>query len=193
VLEHAIGKLGLVGVNLPGSIGTDENIDAPRLEPLYARLEQLGVPIFLHPTDAMFTDILDGWTARRLGQVSHTGSVLDGWLDKVVHVNAAWTLVNAELMPNWWMACWFSRELIQGPMVIWLTGRFYRGEVGPHEATVVGKVTAWLLGVAMVAVALGLRGLGEVLTPIIGLCGAWSGFGYLWRELRDLRALSRRA
>ena len=141
----------------------------------------------------VLTDILDGWTARRLGQVSHTGSVLDGWLDKVVHVNAAWTLVNAELMPNWWMACWFSRELIQGPMVIWLTGRFYRGEVGPHEATVVGKVTAWLLGVAMVAVALGLRGLGEVLTPIIGLCGAWSGFGYLWRELRDLRALSRRA
>jgi aminocarboxymuconate-semialdehyde decarboxylase len=72
VLEHAIGKLGLVGVNLPGSIGTDENIDAPRLEPLYARLEQLGVPIFLHPTDAMFTDILDGYNGalyKSLGRV----------------------------------------------------------------------------------------------------------------------------
>ena len=72
VLEHAIGKLGLVGVNLPGSIGSDENIDVPRLEPLYARLEALDVPIFLHPTDAMFTDILDGYNGalyKSLGRV----------------------------------------------------------------------------------------------------------------------------
>jgi aminocarboxymuconate-semialdehyde decarboxylase len=60
VLEHAVG-LGLVGVNLPGSIGAEENIDAPRLEPLYARIEELGLPIFLHPTDAMFPEILDGY------------------------------------------------------------------------------------------------------------------------------------
>ncbi|MBL0422696.1 amidohydrolase family protein [Ramlibacter sp. AW1] len=60
VLEHAVG-LGLVGVNLPGSIGSDENIDAPRLAPLYERLEALRLPIFLHPTDAMFPDILDGY------------------------------------------------------------------------------------------------------------------------------------
>ena len=61
VLEHAIGTLGLMGVNLPGSIGSTENIDAERLEPLYDRIEELGIPIFLHPTDAMFPDILDGY------------------------------------------------------------------------------------------------------------------------------------
>lgn len=61
VLEDAVGRLGLMGVNLPGSIGSTENIDAPRLEPLYARLEELGLPIFLHPTDAMFPEIMDGY------------------------------------------------------------------------------------------------------------------------------------
>ena len=61
VLEHAIGKLGLMGVNLPGSVGSDPRIDAERLEPFYDRVEALGVPLFLHPTDAVFQDILDGY------------------------------------------------------------------------------------------------------------------------------------
>ncbi|MDE3074840.1 MAG: amidohydrolase [Chloroflexota bacterium] len=61
VLDHAIHDLGLMGVNIPGSIGSDPRIDAERLEPFYGRVEQLGVPLFLHPTDAVFTDILDGY------------------------------------------------------------------------------------------------------------------------------------
>jgi aminocarboxymuconate-semialdehyde decarboxylase len=54
VLDHAINTLGLMGVNLPGSIGSDPRIDAERLEPFYDRVEQLGIPLFLHPTDAVF-------------------------------------------------------------------------------------------------------------------------------------------
>ncbi len=61
VLDHAVRKLGLMGVNLPGSIGDDPRIDAPRLEPFYARVAELNVPIFLHPTDAVFHDIMDGY------------------------------------------------------------------------------------------------------------------------------------
>ena len=61
VLDHAINKLNLVGVNLPGSIGIDPHIDADRLEPFYDRVEALNVPLFLHPTDAIFSDILDGY------------------------------------------------------------------------------------------------------------------------------------
>jgi aminocarboxymuconate-semialdehyde decarboxylase len=61
VLDHAINKLGLMGVNLPGSVGSDPRIDAERLEPFYARVAELGVPLFLHPTDAVFQDILEGY------------------------------------------------------------------------------------------------------------------------------------
>lgn len=61
VLDHAVGKLGLMGVNLPGSVGDDPRIDAERLAPFYARVEELGLPMFLHPTDAVFVDMLAGY------------------------------------------------------------------------------------------------------------------------------------
>src|SRR3984893_5326871 len=61
VLDDAVGRLGLMGVNLPGSIGSDPRIDAEWLEPFYARVEELGLPMFLHPTDAVFVDMLDGY------------------------------------------------------------------------------------------------------------------------------------
>lgn len=61
VLDDAVNRLGLMGVNLPGSIGSDSRIDAQRLEPFYARVEELGLPMFLHPTDAVFVDMLEGY------------------------------------------------------------------------------------------------------------------------------------
>ena len=32
VMDHAVNKLGMVGMNLPGSVGSDTAIDSPRLE-----------------------------------------------------------------------------------------------------------------------------------------------------------------
>ncbi len=61
VLDHAVNKLGLMGANLPGSVGSDPRIDAERLEPFYDRVEELGIPLFLHPTDALFPGSLDGY------------------------------------------------------------------------------------------------------------------------------------
>jgi aminocarboxymuconate-semialdehyde decarboxylase len=58
VVDHAVLKLGLMGVNLPGSVGSDPRIDHERLEPFYDRVEELGVPLFLHPTDCVFQDML---------------------------------------------------------------------------------------------------------------------------------------
>jgi aminocarboxymuconate-semialdehyde decarboxylase len=61
VVDDAVHRLGLMGVNLPGSVGGDPRIDAERLEPFYAHCEKLGLPLFLHPTDAVFADMLDGY------------------------------------------------------------------------------------------------------------------------------------
>jgi aminocarboxymuconate-semialdehyde decarboxylase len=78
VLDHAINKLGLMGVNIPGSIGQDTRIDAERLAPFYARIEELGVPMFLHPTDAVFGDDLEGY-----------GGALQLSLGRVIEVSVA--------------------------------------------------------------------------------------------------------
>ncbi len=61
VLEDAVGRLGLMGVNLPGSIGADPRIDAERMQPFYARCAELKLPVFMHPTDAVFNSMLDGY------------------------------------------------------------------------------------------------------------------------------------
>jgi aminocarboxymuconate-semialdehyde decarboxylase len=61
VVDDAVNRLGLMGVNLPGSIGSDARIDSERLEPFYAHVEKLKLPLFLHPTDAVFADMLDGY------------------------------------------------------------------------------------------------------------------------------------
>ena len=61
-LERAVTRLNLVAVNIPGSIGpNNEFVDEPRLEPLFDRIEELGVPVYLHPTDAVFPDVMKGY------------------------------------------------------------------------------------------------------------------------------------
>jgi aminocarboxymuconate-semialdehyde decarboxylase len=73
VVDDAVNRLGLMGVNLPGSVGGDARIDAERLEPFYAHCEKLGLPLFLHPTDVIFQDMLsdgyDGALHLSLGRV----------------------------------------------------------------------------------------------------------------------------
>lgn len=61
VLDDAVERLGLIGANLPGSIGADQRIDAERLDAFYSRVEELDIPLFLHPTDAVFPNILEGY------------------------------------------------------------------------------------------------------------------------------------
>jgi aminocarboxymuconate-semialdehyde decarboxylase len=78
VLDHAINHLGLMGVNIPGSIGRDTRIDAERLAPFYTRVEQLGIPLFLHPTDAVFGEDLEGY-----------GGALHLSLGRVIEVSVA--------------------------------------------------------------------------------------------------------
>ena len=90
VVDDAIDRLGLMGVNLPGSIGSDPRIDAERLEPFYAHAEKRGLPLFLHPTDAVFVDMLDGYDGAlhlslgRVIEVSVAASrlILSGMMDR---------------------------------------------------------------------------------------------------------------
>jgi aminocarboxymuconate-semialdehyde decarboxylase len=57
VLDHAVGELDLRGVNLP-PVTAGDPIDVARLEPFYARIAELGVPLIIHPTDLVFGEML---------------------------------------------------------------------------------------------------------------------------------------
>jgi aminocarboxymuconate-semialdehyde decarboxylase len=103
-LDHAIGKLGLRGVSIPGSI-SGEPIDVPRLEPFYARVAKLSIPMLIHPNDATFVDVMSGYNNRlysSLGRVVDSSTavlrlILSGTLDrypdlKILHFHAGGVL-----------------------------------------------------------------------------------------------------
>ena len=54
-IDHAIGELGLVGVCIGSNVGGGP-IVGPELVPVYQRIEQHGVPLFLHPTTSLVAD-----------------------------------------------------------------------------------------------------------------------------------------
>src|SRR5215475_14014881 len=92
VLDDAVNRLNLMGVNLPGSIGSDSRIDAERLEPFYARCEELGLPLCLgrvvEVSVASMPLVLSGLMERHPTLkivMSHTGGALpyqSGRMDK---------------------------------------------------------------------------------------------------------------
>src|SRR5919201_1032948 len=142
VLDDAVGRLGLMGVNLPGSIGSDPRIDSERLEPFYARVEELGLPVFLHPTDAVFVDMLEGYDGAlhlSLGRVVEVSVaamrlVLSGMLErhpklKIVmsHTGGALPYQSGRMDKN------SGKAKLPRPASYYLK-RMYTDTVSPHAA-----------------------------------------------------------
>jgi aminocarboxymuconate-semialdehyde decarboxylase len=78
-LDDAVFRLGLrAGVSMPSSIGANGNIDEERLEPFYDRVEELGIPLFLHPTDAYFLDAFPGYNGQLFSALGRVVEVSTG-------------------------------------------------------------------------------------------------------------------
>ena len=153
----------------------------------------IAFPFFVHDPKlalgayliAILTDVMDGRIARQLNQASHTGAVLDGWVDEILHINAAWAMTLHGYMPAWWMWLWFSRELFQWSMVMTIIGDFRLGTVRQQHTSMAGKVTATFLFASFVTTLLEQPSVALPMTILTGLSGTWAGFGYLKRHLED--------
>jgi hypothetical protein len=137
-----------------------------------------GIPVYAF---ALATDIVDGWVARRTGTASAAGAAFDGWVDKTLHVNLAWSLAVADRMPDAWMLLWFSRELIQVAMHPILMHRFRLGTGPPPRTSLLGRITAVLLSLCVVMVILGHDA--TVPSALTGIAGAAAGLHYGWIHL----------
>lgn len=134
---------------------------------------------------AILSDLADGLVARWTGTASHTGAMVDGFLDKVFHVNAAWSLVLVDTIPAWYLLCWFPRELVMLAMVPWLWGRFIEARVQVYRAHWTGKAASWLVGIALCAAILDLHALSLGTTLAAAPASLFAAGHYLRRELRD--------
>lgn len=68
---------------------------------------------------AGITDVLDGYSARRLGQVTPTGAALDPVTDKLFVLTVAVTLVASEHFSLLAVLLLSTRELLELPLVVW--------------------------------------------------------------------------
>lgn len=75
---------------------------------------QLFLPAIIVFVLAASTDFLDGWWARRYGQVTKLGRVLDPFVDKIIITAALVALVgaNGSRVPAWIVTVVIGRELL---------------------------------------------------------------------------------
>ena len=104
----------------PASIGTPANllgIARIAATPVVIVLMLLGTPgtgfaAFVLFALAALTDFLDGWVARRRGEVSPLGVFMDLTADKVLVSGVLVAMVEVGLLPTWMVATILVRELV---------------------------------------------------------------------------------
>lgn len=134
------------------------------------------------------TDVLDGWLARRSGQVTATGAIVDPIADKVFALSVVGTLLAEERLPPWAIPALLAREILEAPLVLWvLVTRARRREPLPAtQANVPGKAATAVQFVAVLAALAAPR----LLTFALGaaaVTGAVAGAAYWLREIRRAR------
>ncbi len=146
---------------------------------------------------AALTDLLDGYLARRLGQVSPLGAFLDPVADKLMVSTALIMLVLQD--PTWWMAIpaavIIGREITISAVREWMAELGARAQVAVSE---IGKVktASQMAAIALLIyredlLALPLYTIGYVLLYLAVLLTLWSMTLYLraaWPRLTGVLA-----
>lgn len=104
---------------------------------------------------AALTDKLDGDIARKFGQVTEWGKILDPLADKIGMAVLALVLVHLGLIPLWLMAVILARDLLILIGGLYLKAR--RGYVEPSNT--LGKWTVGVLAVTMALALLEIKGI----------------------------------
>lgn len=130
------------------------------------------------------TDVLDGFFARRLGQATPTGAVVDGVLDKLFAAMIIGTLVGQERLSLLGACLLGAREVGELPLVIWWgLHRARRGErASDPRANWLGKL-ATVLQFLAIAALLTDGGRAWPWLALTAVTGAASAVLYWRREL----------
>jgi CDP-diacylglycerol--glycerol-3-phosphate 3-phosphatidyltransferase len=143
---------------------------------------------------AGITDTLDGYVARRTGQVSHLGTFLDPVADKLIVATALVLIVSRN--PVWYVtltaAVIIGREIAISALREWMAGI---GAGAKVAVSALGKfkTIAQIVGLSMMLFYQDLWGLpiywiGLALTVIAAVLTLWSMFLYLQAAWPDLKS-----
>jgi cardiolipin synthase (CMP-forming) len=141
---------------------------------------------------ASFTDLLDGWVARRQRMASRLGAFLDPLADKLLLTSSFVTLTYLRALPFWITAVVISRDviLVVGALLVHIVG--IRLDPRPTRAGKLAtffQVVTVLLGLVSryVAVDPGLK----VMMWVAAIFTIYSGCQYLVQGMRFLNTAER--
>ena len=144
-LDHAIGKLGLAGVCIGSNINGSP-ITSPELTPLYQRMDELGVPLFLHPTRSIARDKLPDYGLEYVigymfdTSVAALNLIFSGTLDEcpdltVVHPHLGATLPFLSGRIDFeYKTPWAGNEPMPMPPSEYMSTRFYTDTVSENPS-----------------------------------------------------------
>jgi len=140
---------------------------------------------------AALTDVLDGWLARRRGQLTGVGAVVDPIADKVFALTVVITLLYYRRMPAWAPFALLSREILEAPLLAWvLASRRFRGaRRAGARSNVPGKLATCVQFVAVVT-AIAAPDLVEGALIASACAGILAGVSYWTREIERARQLA---
>jgi cardiolipin synthase len=118
------------------------------------------------------TDWVDGWLARRYGQVSRVGQLLDPLADRLLIASVAIALVIQGVLP------WAAAVLLVARDLFLLAGwpLLKRRGIEPPEVILLGKAATLVLLFALPVLTMGATGLAVAgAAHVLGLAGLWAG------------------
>jgi cardiolipin synthase len=118
------------------------------------------------------TDWVDGWLARRYGQVSRVGQLLDPLADRLLIASVAIALVVRGVVP------WPAAVLLVARDLVLLAGwpLLKRRGIEPPEVIFLGKAATLVLLLALPVLTLGATGVAVAgVAHVLGLALLWAG------------------
>ena len=136
---------------------------------------------------AGLTDVVDGWAARKLGESTPVGALVDGVSDKVFAASVLGTLVATGMLSPVAALLLATRELGELPLAVRvLTSKRARLTEIDRKANRIGKVATVLEFATVLAVIANVPGK-NVLLAATAACGAAAAATYWFREIRAAR------
>src|SRR5438477_2230755 len=148
---------------MPGTLRARDAFLVPGLVSSLRFVLAIAFPFAVaHPVSAVAllvgagaSDVLDGWLARRRGEVTAMGAVIDGVADKVFVASVVVTLALRHGLTGLEVALLSTREIMETPVLVWRLIRPPR-LAREHRASALGKATTALQFATLFGVVLGL-------------------------------------
>lgn len=138
---------------------------------------------------ACVTDFLDGYLARKFGQITKLGMILDPIADKLLVISALIILVDIARLPAWIATVIVLREFIVTTM------RFYalsKGVVIPTEKAGKAKTVLQMISILLLLITEEIYGIdlydaGLILIYIATALAVFSGIQYIFHFWRSIK------